>query len=52
MKRALYKRYDRLADWDLDAGCKNIVNQSTRARRRLKKVLRRQARKQMKGMIV
>ena len=50
MKRALYKRYDRLADWDLDKGCRHIIDQSTRARRRLKKVLRKQARARMKGM--
>jgi len=52
MKRALYKRYDSLADWDLDKGCRHIIDQSTRARRRLKKVLRRQERARMKGMRV
>lgn len=52
MKRALYKRYDGLADWDLNKGCRHIIDQSTRARRRLKKVLRRQARARMKGMRV
>lgn len=49
MKRALYKRYDRLADWDLDKGCRHIIDQSTPARRRLKKILRKQARARMKG---
>ena len=48
--RALYKKYDELAAWDLDKGCRKWVNQSTRARRRLKKVLRRQARKKVKKM--
>jgi hypothetical protein len=44
MKRALYKRMDELAAWDLDAGCRRIVNQQSPGNRRLKKVLNRQAR--------
>ena len=49
MKRAEYKKYDELSAWDLDKGCRNIINQSTPARRALKKKLRRQARKRLKG---
>lgn len=47
MKRSLYKRYDDLACWDLDKGCRHIVDQARPDRRRLKKVLRRQARKRL-----
>ncbi len=47
MKRSLYKRYDDLAAWDLDKGCRHIVDQSRPGRRRLKKVLRRQAHKRL-----
>lgn len=45
MKRAAYKCHDELTAWDLNKGCRNIVNQSTPARRRLKKILRRKSRK-------
>lgn len=48
MKRAEYKKYDELAAWDLDKGCRNIVNQSSPANRRLKKKLRKQARARLK----
>lgn len=47
MKRAFFKRVDNLAAWDLDAGCRRIVDQSTPANRRLKKRLRKIARKQL-----
>jgi hypothetical protein len=47
MKRAFFKRVDNLAAWDLDAGCRRIVDQSTPANRRLKKRLRKMARKQL-----
>ena len=36
-----------LSAWDLDSGSKKYVNQSTAARRRLKKVLRKQDRKRL-----
>ena len=44
-RRSDYKKVDELAAWDLDKGCRRIVNQSTPARRRLRDKLRRQARK-------
>jgi len=47
MQRAIYKKFDHLADWDLDKGCRQWINQSTRPRRKLKKRLRKQARKQV-----
>lgn len=46
--RSDYKKYDELTAWDLDAGCRSIVDQSRPGRRRLKKALRRQARKRLK----
>lgn len=46
-RRSDYKRHDELAAWDLDKGCRHIVNQSTPARRRLKKRLKRQVRKRL-----
>ena len=42
-----HKKFDELAAWDLDKGCRNIVNQHTPARRRLKDILKRQARKRI-----
>ena len=52
MERAAYKKYDELAAWDLNKGCRRFINQSTPTNRKLKKVLRRQARKKLKGMLV
>lgn len=52
MARASYKKYDELAAWDLDKGCRNIVNQSSPAKRKLKKRLRKQARKKLKEVLV
>lgn len=46
-KRSDYKKYDSLSAWDLDAGCRRIVNQSTPANRRLRDRLRKQARKRI-----
>ena len=46
-KHSDYKKYDDIAAWDLNKGCRNIIDQTTPARRRLKKVLRRQARKRL-----
>ena len=46
-KRSDYKKADGLADWDLDAGCRKIVDQSTPGRRRLRKRLKRIARKKL-----
>lgn len=45
--RGDYKKVDELAAWDMDKGCRRIVNQSTPARRRLRDKLRRQARKRI-----
>ena len=45
--RAITKRVDELSAWDLDKGCRHIVNQSTPSNRRLKKVLRKKSRKQL-----
>lgn len=46
-KRSDYKKVDELAAWDLDKGCRRIVDQSTPARRRLRDKLKRQARKRI-----
>lgn len=45
--RQIEKKLSGLSAWDLDAGCRNIVDQSTPARRRLKKKIRRQDRKRL-----
>jgi len=47
MKRSISKRVSELSAWDLDAGCRNIVNQASPANRRLKKKIRRQDRKRL-----
>lgn len=52
MERARYKKFDELSAWDLDKCCRKIVDQSTPARRRLKKKLRKQARAKLKGELV
>lgn len=46
-KRSDYKKCDELAANDLDAGCRHIVRQDTKGRRRLRDVLRRGARKKV-----
>ena len=46
-KRAEYKKYDELSAWDLDKGCRRIIDQSTPSRRKLRDILRRQARKRI-----
>ena len=45
--RAGYKRHDELAAWDLNASCRRWINQDSHANHRLKKKLRRQARKKL-----
>lgn len=47
-RRSDYKKNDGLSEWDLDKGCRRIVDQSTPARRRLKERLRKMARKRVK----
>lgn len=44
-KRSDWKKNDGIADWDMDAKCRRIVDQSTPARRRLRSILRRRARR-------
>lgn len=46
-KRSDYKKIDGLSCWDLDKGCRRIVDQSTPGRRRLRDRLKRQARKRI-----
>lgn len=50
-QRSDYKKDDGLSDWDLDKGCRRIVDQSTPARRRLKERLRRIARKRIERRV-
>ena len=45
--RAGYKRHDELAAWDLNASCRRWIRQDSPANRKLKKKLRRQARKRL-----
>ena len=47
MKRSSYKVVSDLSSWDLDAGCRHIVNQDSPANRRLKKKIRRADRKRL-----
>ena len=49
MNRGIYKRYDELAAWDLDKHSRKYINQDSPANRKLKKTLRKQARKKLKG---
>ena len=50
-KRSDYKKIDRIADWDLDKGCRGIIDTSTPGNRRLRDVLRKQARKKIERKI-
>lgn len=52
MNRTEYQKVSELSAWDLDAGCRNIVNQSTPANRRLKKRIRRADRKRYRNFII
>ena len=45
--KQIEKKLSELSTWDLDASCRNIIDQSTPARRRLKKKIRRQDRKRL-----
>ena len=49
-KRSDYKKNDDLSAWDLDAGCRRIVDQTTPGRRRLRDRLKRMARKRLNKM--
>ncbi len=46
-RRSDYKKMDEISTWDLDAGCRGIIDTSTPPRRRLRDRLRRQARKRV-----
>lgn len=46
-KRSDYKKIDRIADNDLNKWCRKIIDTSTPPRRRLRDILRRQARKRI-----
>jgi len=48
---AMYKKMSELSAWDLDKGCRNIINQATRARRALKKKIRKNDRKTLDKML-
>ena len=43
-----YKKIDEMDAWDLDAGCRGIINQSSPKNRKLKTILKRQARARLK----
>lgn len=45
--RQIEKKISELAAWDLNKGCKQYIDQSTPAHRRLKKIIRRQDRKRI-----
>lgn len=47
MKGNSYKKYDNLSAWDLDKGSRHYIHQDSPSNRRLKKILRRQARKRI-----
>ena len=47
MKGQIVKRISELSAWDLDAGCRNFINQASPANRRLKKKIRKQDRKRV-----
>lgn len=51
-KHSDHKKLDEIAAWDMDKGCRRIVNQSTLAPRRLKKRLARQARKRINKLLI
>ena len=50
-KRSDYKKMDDFVAWDLDKGCRRIVNHATPGRRRLRDRLRRQARRRVEWRI-
>ena len=48
-KRSDYKKIGEFGAWDLDKGCRGVVNQQSAGRRDLKKRLRRQERARLKS---
>lgn len=47
-RRSDYKKRDGIADWDMNKGCRHIVDQSTPSRRKLRDRLKHRARAKMK----
>lgn len=47
-----YKKIDRIADYDLNKRCRRIIDTSTRGRRKLRDVLRKQARKRINKLLI
>lgn len=52
MNRTEYQKVSELSAWDLNAGCRNIIDQTTPARRRLKKRIRKADRKRYNNFII
>ena len=48
-KHSDYKKIGEFASWDMDAGCRNFVNQKSPGRRKLRDRLKRQERARIKG---
>jgi hypothetical protein len=49
--RSFYKRDTNFTAWDMNAGCRWCINQSTKSKRKLKKRLRRIARKKFAKLL-
>ena len=49
--RNISKRVSEISRWDLDKGCRNFIDQSTPANRRLKKVIRKKDRKRLDNFL-
>lgn len=47
-----YKKYDEFSSWDMDKGCRKIVNQQSKSSRKLKPKLRRQRRARLQMEII
>lgn len=47
--RSDYKKLDEFSSWDMDKGCREIVNQKSPGRRRLRKKLKRQQRARLRA---
>ena len=45
--RSISKRVSEISRWDLDPSCRNFIDQSTPANRRLKKVIRKRDKKRL-----
>lgn len=49
--RSFYKRNTNFTAWDMNASCRWFIDQSTRSKRKLKKRLRRIARKKFAKLL-